>query len=227
VSLNGGTIPSWVAIDPRESKGALDKIPEILALFEDTFGSYPFSSTGGIVDRAPRVGYALETQTRALYPGTPGSALVAHELAHEWFGNSVTLAQWPEIWLNEGFATWAEWFWLENDGRKAVADRVDDLYDSHGTGDAQFWNPPPADVPGPGKMFDNTVYVRGGMALEALRREVGDPDFFDILQAWAATNPHDPATTDEFVALAESESGEELSAFFDDWLYEKGKPPPP
>ncbi len=88
----------------------------ILRLFSRLFGPYPFEQTGAIVDRAAKVGYALETQTRALYPGPPDDFLIAHELAHQWFGDSVTPSVWPDIWLNEGFATWAEWRWEQEVG---------------------------------------------------------------------------------------------------------------
>ena len=67
-------------------------------------------------------GYALETQTRPIYAGTPDDDVtVAHELAHQWFGDSVTLDAWQDIWLNEGFATYAEWLWTEHDGARASA----------------------------------------------------------------------------------------------------------
>ena len=87
----------------------LDPEPEIVDFFSKLYGAYPFESVGGIVDWAPGVGYALESQTRVNYAGIPDESTVVHELAHQWFGDSVGLTVWPDIWLNEGFATWSEW----------------------------------------------------------------------------------------------------------------------
>jgi aminopeptidase N len=222
-TLAGGEIDSWVAVDPTlGSRGAVGRGADILAYFEDYFGPYPFDSTGGIVDPA-RVGYALETQNRPIYPGPPGEILVAHELAHQWFGDAITLETWPEIWLNEGFATWAEWWWAEGEGGSSVADRVAGLCNRPAS-EAGFWNPPPAEVPSPRVLFDGTIYHRGGMTLEALRQRIGEADFFTLLAAWTQQDPLDNVTTDEFIAEAESASGEELSEFFEDWLRRPGKP---
>jgi aminopeptidase N len=222
-TLAGGQVASWVAVDTAlAGRGDVGLGREILAYFEDRFGPYPFGSTGGIVDPAP-VGYALETQNRPIYPGPPGEILVAHELAHQWFGNAITLDAWPEIWLNEGFATWAEWWWAEGDGGSSVAARVAGLCDRPAS-DAGFWNPPPAEVPSPRMLFDQTIYDRGGMTLQALRQRIGDADFFTLLSTWTEQDPLDNVSTEEFIATAESASGEELSEFFDDWLRQPGKP---
>ena len=222
-TLAAGQVDSWVAIDPSlRTRGAVGRGADILGYFEDYFGPYPFESTGGIVDPA-RIGYALETQNRPIYPGPPGKILVAHELAHQWFGDAIALEAWPEIWLNEGFATWAEWWWAEGEGGSSVADRVAGLCD-RAASDAGFWNPPPAAVPSPRMLFDGTIYSRGGMTLEALRQRIGEADFFTLLSTWTDQDPLENVDTDEFVAAAEAASGEELSEFFDDWLREPGKP---
>jgi aminopeptidase N len=219
-------IPSVVAVDPRESQaaGALAKMAAILRLFGPRFGAYPFGTTGGAVDHAPSVGYALETQTRPIYDRAPSGATVAHELAHQWFGDSVSLNRWRQIWLNEGFATWAEWLWLQNEGGESVHRRFDDLYAGHSARDTEFWNPPPGDPGGPENLFDPTIYVRGGMTLQALREEVGSPTFFRILRDWAHDHAYGNAGTGEFIDLAQADSGRDLGHFFDVWLYQPGKP---
>jgi aminopeptidase N len=219
-------IPSIVAVDPRESRAAsaLAKMPAILGLFGPWFGSYPFGSTGGIVDHAPSVGYALETQTRPIYDTAPAGVTVAHELSHQWFGDSVSLRRWRQIWLNEGFATWAEWLWQEHDGGTRTTRRFHDLYASHGPGDTQFWNPPPGDPGGPQNLFDATIYIRGAMALEALREEVGTQTFLGILRDWVRDHAYGNAGIRDFIDLAESDSGRNLDHFFDVWLFQPGKP---
>lgn len=219
-------IESLVAVDPREAnaaKGPLREIPKITKLFSGLFGPYPFGQTGAIVDRAPSVGYALETQTRPIYSAAPDEATVAHELAHQWFGDSVSLARWQDIWLNEGFATWAEWRWGEQAGGETTAEVFKQLQRLPSTR-SELWDPPPGAVPGPAKLFANSVYERGGMALEALRQQVGDPAFYATLRAWTAEHAYANATIDEFIALAEQQSGQQLDALFQKYLYEPGKP---
>ena len=216
---------SVVAVDPRERSAGVRRTPEILSLFESLFGPYPFDDLGAVVDHRG-AGYALETQTRPLYDGSPADGLVAHELAHQWFGNSVSLERWDQIWLNEGFATWAQWRWSQQDGGPTTAERFDDLYATPGS-DNEFWNPPPDALPAPRQLFDGTVYVRGGMTLEVLRQEVGDATFLEIMREWAARYAYANATTADFIALAEEISGQALDQLFDDWLFEQGKPPPP
>jgi aminopeptidase N len=224
-------IRSLVAVDPRllaDSRPGLRKTGRILKLFESLFGPYPFKDVGAIVDDAPFIGYALETQTRPVYDRPPGSGLIAHELAHQWYGNSVTLSTWPEIWLHEGFGTWAEWRWLQEDGGDTTARVLERLYDTP-AGENTFWNPPPAALPGPAKLFSEPVYVRGGMALEVLRQRVGNADFLEILRRWAAEHAYGNATIDQFIALSESVAGDPglSESVFQPWLFEPGKPPPP
>jgi aminopeptidase N len=201
---------------------------EIVDFFAGHFGPYPFSTTGGIVDPAPRIGYALETQTRPIYDSEPSDILVAHELAHQWFGNQITLADWSQIWLNEGFATWAEWWWAEHLGSgQTVEDRVDNLCDTPRS-NRRFWNPPPAAVPGPEVMFDGTIYVRGGMALQRLRELIGDPAFFDLLEDWAAQDPEGAYDTNaDWIPAVQDHTDvpdPTIDAFFDDWVFDRGKP---
>jgi len=215
-------IPSWTAVDSRlPRRGDLRRTPAILDLFGKTFGPYPFDSTGAIVDRVD-VGFALETQTRPVYPGPPDDVLVAHELAHQWFGNSVSLERWRDIWLNEGFATWAEWWWVQNDGGPSVRRTFRATYRTP-TSDHGFWDPPPG-APPPAKLFATSVYARGAMTLEALRERIGDPAFFAIMRRWVAGHAYGNASTRDFIALAEDESGLDLDRFFSVWLFERGKP---
>jgi aminopeptidase N len=221
-----GGIPSYVAVDPREardSRRALRKLPEIVQYFGSVFGPYPFSATGAVVDHAPDVGYALETQTIPVYSRAPDQVLIAHEVAHQWFGDAVTPERWSEIWLNEGFATWAEWLWVAHQGGVSTEKMFRRLYRTR-AGDGRFWNPPPGNPGGPKHLFAPTVYHRGAMTLEALRQKIGDATFHTILRRWFAENLYGNVSTPEFIALAESESGQDLDPFFQVWLYQRGKP---
>jgi aminopeptidase N len=221
------------AVDPDVGPAAaqaLGRQEEIIAFLETQFGPYPFSAAGGIVDDAP-LPFALETQTRPIYgpsffDGGGGEWVVVHELAHQWFGDSVALARWRDIWLNEGFATYAEWLWAEHEGAPDAAQRNYDAYYQGFPAGSFFWNLPIGD-PGPADLFDFRVYQRGAMALHAMRMRVGDAKFFEILRTWATTYRYQHGTTAKFVALAESISGKELDPLFAAWLHATHRPAAP
>jgi len=223
ISTAGG-VPSYVAIDPQLSTGnVLRKLPEIVDFYSSIYGPYPFDAVGAIVDSAKVVGYSLETQTKPVFPIVPNEATLAHELSHQWYGDSVTLTQWPDIWLHEGFATWSEWIWSEHEGNKSAHQYFEQLYNTPAQ-DTGFWTPPPGDPGAPFFLFNGTIYNRGGMTLEALREKVGDLTFFQVMRSWATQNRHGNVTTAQFIALSEQLSGMDLDHFFDVWLYEPEKP---
>ena len=194
--------------------------PAMLEFFSSVFGPYPFDVYGALVVEAP-IGLALETQTLSLFgPTFVNEVVVAHELAHQWFGNSVTLATWRDIWLNEGFTTYAQWLWIEHDGGPPVADQAavshQNLVSTVLPGD-----------PGPSSLFDPAVYERGALALHALDRTIGDDAFDDVLRRWAANRAGGNGSTADFVALAEQVSGQQLDELFDAWLLGPQLPPLP
>ena len=208
--------------------------PDVIAFLEDFFGPYPFSEAGGIAvgEVAPGedLPYALENQTRPIYPAWafPADAdpsTVVHELAHQWYGDSVTLSRWGDMWLNEGFATYAEWLWAEDNGGLTVQQQFDAYYINPPGNNADFWAATPGE-PGPAGLFDTPVYYRGAMTLQALRMEVGDPTFFEIIEGWATDNAGGNVTTQQFVDYASLVSGEDLSALFDAWLFTPVQPAP-
>jgi aminopeptidase N len=204
----------------------LDPEPEIVSFFSRLYGPYPFRSSGGIVDWAPDIGYALETQTRPNYDSVPSASTVVHELAHQWFGDAVTLAYWPDIWLNEGFATFSEWIYDEMHGGPTAQESFDELY-SIPENDPSFedlWFPAPAALQDPSQLFGTPPYARGAMTLQALRGKVGDQTFFRILRTWFAQNKYSSVTTRDFIRLAERVSGQDLDGFFRVWLYTEGRP---
>ncbi|WP_330341766.1 M1 family metallopeptidase [Streptomyces sp. NBC_00557] len=212
------------AVDPREASAAapvLKKLPSVLAWESTLFGPYPFRSAGSVVDHA-NVGYALETQTRPLYDSAPDLGTLVHESAHQWFGDSVSLTAWKDIWLNEGFATYAEWLYTEQHGGDRAQKAFDALYARPASD--HLWAFPPGDPGSGARIFDTPVYARGAMALHELRRAVGDRDFFRILRAWAAGHRYGHGTTAQFERLAEHVSGKRLDGVFHTWLFTKGKP---
>jgi len=208
--------------------GSLARQAEILDFLASQFGPYPFSSGGGIVDDADNLFFALENQTRSIYPKgfftdpISGDFVVVHESAHQWYGDDVALAEWKHMWLNEGFATYAEWLWGEREGFGTTQEVFDFFYNEI-PADDPFWDVVIGD-PGIPFLFHGAVYVRGAMTLQVLRNEVGDRDYFRILRTWAARKSGGNGTTGQFVALAERISGEQLDALFDAWLFTPGKP---
>ncbi len=227
-----GGLPEYNAVDPDATAGGvpnpalawerLAMQPRMLRFFSILYGPYPFDSIGAIVDHAPEVGYALESQTKPNYSRVPSEGTLVHEIAHQWFGNSVTLAIWPDIWLNEGFATWSEWIWFERNGGPTAQEQFDELYAI--PADDDFWSPAPRNLSGPEELFSGPVYDRGAMTLQALREKVGERAFFTILRRWYAENRNGNVTTEDFIALSERVSGRQLDRFFRVWLYEDGKP---
>jgi aminopeptidase N len=217
-------MPNYVAVDPTLPTGnVLRKIPDIIAFYTSIYGPYPFDAVGAVVDDAKQVGYALETQTKPSFDRMPSELTLAHELSHQWFGDSVTATAWNEIWLHEGFATWSEWIWSEYTGQKSAHKYFVNDYNVPAQ-QTWFWTPPPGNPGDAAHVFDGTIYDRGGMTLQALREKIGDPTFFALLRQWLAANRHGSITTPAFIAMAESLSGQDLDHFFQVWLYDPAKP---
>ncbi|MFB2581219.1 M1 family metallopeptidase [Herbiconiux sp. P15] len=201
-------------------------LPHMIEFFTRAFGPYPFDRYAVVVT-ADELEIPLEAQAMGIFganhvDGVGGSErLIAHELAHQWFGNSVGVAAWKDIWLNEGFACYAEWLWSEERGGPTAAALAKQHH-------ARLRNAPQDLVigePGAASMFDDRVYKRGALTLHALRTLLGDEVFAGLLREWTAAHAHGTVDTAAFVALAEQRAGRSLTAFFDAWLHEAALPP--
>ena len=192
---------------------------EMITFLSEYFGPYPFDAYG--IALVPRALGALETQTLAVVGVLLPNVLV-HEIAHQWVGNHVSVAHWQDVWLNEGFATYAEWLWQEHVGESTVAELVVFEYSQQGA----LGLPPPGDPP-PHDLFNRSVYGRGALTLHALRLRVGDKAFFSVLRAWVDRYGGASASTEDFIALAEEISGSDLTSLFDAWLYDDSMPAVP
>jgi aminopeptidase N len=210
---------------PAASVETFGRQDEMMALFVRSFGDYPFEGYSAVIT-ADELEIPLEAQGLSVFGSNfctdewDHQRLIAHEMAHQWFGNSVTLAHWRDIWLHEGFACYAEWLWSEESGGPTADEQA-----------AEHWSrlvELPQDLvlgdPGPELMFDDRVYKRGALLLHALRRTAGDESFFELLRTWTSRFAHSSATTDEFVAVASEVCGAGVGTLFDPWLREVSLP---
>ncbi len=232
-SESGIPIRNYYSTDlPGNVRKPFARQGEMLDYFSQIFGPYPFEVYGSMVMNA-EFDSALENQTLSIYgidmidfENVEDTELtVAHELSHQWFGDSVSVADWKDIWLNEGFATYSEGLWIEHlSGREALDDWVRSQY-MDVVNNPQYFVPPGA--PAADDLFNGGVYVRGGLTLHALRLEVGDEAFFEILKTYFARYRNGNVTTGEFIAVAREVSGKELADLFEAWLYDETIPPIP
>ncbi|MER5406813.1 M1 family metallopeptidase [Streptomyces sp. NPDC002769] len=218
--------PIYVAIDPVLADSNSVDVYAVTAAATDywsqIFGPYPFEETGAIVDDMPEAGFSLEVQSKPAYSAVRSESTIVHELAHQWFGDSVSVERWKDIWLNEGFATYAQWLWSEHQGVRSAHDSFLAGYDTRPAG-SSFWQTVVAD-PQRDTMFASAVYQRGAMTLQMLRERIGDTAFFKLLPAWTKLHRYGNANTADFVRLAEKVSGQQLDDLFQAWLFSPGKP---
>ena len=201
--------------------------PDMMKLFIELFGPYPMATGYTVVVTDDELEIPLEAQGISIFGANhcdghrTSERLIAHELAHQWFGNSVTARRWRDIWLHEGFACYAEWLWSERSGGK-TADEWAKHYHHKLTSSPQ--NLLLSD-PGPRDMFDDRVYKRGACALHALRGTIGDDNFFTLLRDWTTRHRHATAVTDDFTGLAANYSDVSLRPLWQAWLYATAVPP--
>ncbi|GEP35932.1 putative peptidase M1, membrane alanine aminopeptidase [Nocardioides szechwanensis] len=216
------SVPMLAAVPADADPGfeeAFGRQPEMLDTFAEMFGDYPFPVYSVVVTdddlEIPLESQSLSTFGRNfLNDDWESVRLVAHELSHQWFGNTVTLTKWRDIWLHEGFACYAEWLWSEASGGDAADIQARTHHDRLSGLDQDLV----LSDPGPELMFDDRVYKRGALTLHALRLTVGDDAFFGLLKAWVSQNRGGTVTTADFLALAAEHTGADLTDLFAAWL---------
>ncbi|WP_306334847.1 M1 family metallopeptidase [Streptomyces sp. KL118A] len=217
----------------------LKKTPGQIGWLEKKVGRYPFEVYGVLI-AAAKTGYELETQTLSLferelftrpeYPEWYVESIMVHELAHQWFGDSVSPRSWSDLWLNEGHATWYEALYAEEKAKKPMTERMRAAY-RQSDGWRQAGGPPAwPKAPAPGKkisIFRPVVYDGSALVLYALRQEIGHRAFERLERDWVRTHHDGNAETADFVRLASEIAGRDLNGFFEGWLYGKKTPPMP
>ena len=229
VATGSSPVPIYAAL-PARLKRTFEhdfaRQPQMMKLFVKLFGPYPLATGYTVVVTDDELEIPLEAQGISIFganhcDGRGGAErLIAHELAHQWFGNSVTVHRWRDIWLHEGFACYAEWLWSEHSGGPSADDWARRYH--HGL------QHKPQDLlladPGPRDMFDDRVYKRGALTLHVLRNRLGDDKFFALLRDWTTRHKHGTAFTDDFIVLASRYSHDSLSPLWHDWLFSKALP---
>lgn len=224
----GSPIP-MKAVLPEALVGRYDaafgRQPEMVEFFAALFGPYPFREYTVVVTE-DELEIPLEAQGLSAFGSNfltddwDSVRLVAHELAHQWFGNSLTLVTWRDIWLHEGFACYCEWLWSEESGSRSAHERAIEHWGRLAEKDQDL----ELGDPGPDDMFDDRVYKRGALLLHALRLTTGDETFFAILREWVSRNAHGSVTTQMFMDLAQELAGDDLGELFKHWLQDVALP---
>ena len=244
-SLTGRLIPQYNFVEatatPEQQASiatALGRTEEMHNFLANRFGTYPYDSNGVVADRVPGVCYALENATKSHFagncstgaPGVSQSTLV-HEISHQWMGNAVTLEEWDDIWFQEGWAQWVAWSWNFTDGTSANSPGGQWNTNYAGPTDPK-WDTIPTELnDDPVDLFSTfPTYTRGAMTYEGYRQIVGTQKFFEFARELQERYAYDNVSSEEVVALMievsefEGDDLELLEDYFDQWLYQAGRP---
>jgi aminopeptidase N len=211
-----------------DARRDFSRTPEMIETFQDRLGvAYPFDKYGHAIFE--NFNGAMEHQSCTSYGiglitgDNRYDRVVAHELGHQWFGDMVSPAEWEEIWLNEGFATWTEYLWTEHFDPEFLPQLMayrESVYMSYEGSVGAF----PLYAPPPSRLFGTTIYEKGGWVVAMLRNLIGDDAFFRGMKSYLEAHAYANARTTDFQAAMEAASGQDLSAFFDEWVYGTGYP---
>lgn len=210
---------------PETLRIGFNILPGAIDFFNGLFGPYPFDEYGVVIsDRtAPcdTVDTALEVQSLSIHCPSAIMAserVIIHELAHQWFGDSISLENWKDIWLKEGLARYSEWLWDSKNDPVALS-RIAKNYEN-----SFFDTNASVGEPSSDNLYSDESYTGGALVVQALRLQIGDEAFMRLLKTYAERYRYGNAGTDEFISLAEEISGQDLTAFFDQWLFSERLP---
>ncbi|MEV4669488.1 M1 family metallopeptidase [Microbacterium sp. LWO12-1.2] len=233
---DGRSIPSWSFMDSGLSDGnkttirnRVTQLETITRNLESIYGPYPGNSTGVIVDSVPSgVNYALETQDRSFFPSASsvnGSTLI-HELVHQWYGDNIAPTTWTDIWIGEGMATWGPTHYSSAAGFGSGASTEQTYYSSWNrtASSSANWNTPPGAQTASEDLYGYQTYTRSAQFWEALKISIGDDAFFTLIKEWQTRFAGQSRTAADLKALAEEISGRDITALWNDWILEPGKP---
>ncbi len=226
-TVDRSTLPDGTPVVSAYAPGALGKravearLPDVMEFMADKFGPYPQTAAGGIYLNEA-IPFALETQGRPTYASWAEQQVLVHEYAHQWFGNSVSIESWSDICLNECFASYATWLWIEHlDGVNLDEHYRTVVHQIRGMD--TIWSPKLHEM-GAGNEFKG-VYSKGLLAMHALRRKIGDPVFNAVLRDWPTAHRHSNASWREFEGFVQARTSKDLGEFFDVWFRGEGIPP--
>ncbi len=206
---------------PAGRRQGYAKLPEMIEFFSSLFGPYPFAAYGVILadpqSAVCQTILAAEIQTLSTHcPDSEAETeeVIVHELVHQWFGDSVSIKNWQDLWLKEGLTTYAQWLWRTRGKEIDVISRLATVYYRHVSLTFPIGEPLASDL------FNyDTIYTGGALVFHALRLQVGDQVFFEILRTYCARFRDSNASTQDFMALAKEISGQDLDDFFQAWLF--------
>jgi hypothetical protein len=228
-----GELPILNFVSPGQYNNALSdlaSLPDMIDYYSSLFGEYPFEKYGNATVNMSTFS-AMEHQTMTTLGNfiIDGSGtyelIIAHELVHQWFGNAVSFLDFNDVWLSEGFATYGEHLWVDKtEGWQAACDYISSSYHQYYLSWENYNGPATIYNPTLPNYFAPPSYEKAASVLHMLRLRLGDAAFFQLLQTYFETYKHGNAITSEFQDLAESISGQDLSQFFNQWIFGSGIP---